>query len=73
MLRASSVVQSISERLLHVNASVSQVSVCKDFLRPMVFLCKRLLSDSKSFLACRTAKMSSDELQGDEKGWSVLE
>jgi len=25
---------------------------------PIVFLCKRLLSDSKSFLACRTAEMS---------------
>ena len=38
----------------------------------MVFLCKRLLSDSKSFLACRTAMMSWDELRGDEKSWSVL-
>ena len=38
----------------------------------MVFLCKRLLFDSKSFLACRTAKMSWDELRGDDKGWSVL-
>ena len=72
MLCASFVVQSISERLLYVNASVSQVSVCNNFLRPMVFLCKRLLSDSRSFLACRTAKMTWDELQGDEKGWSVL-
>ena len=38
----------------------------------MVFFCKRLLSDIKTFLACRTAKMSWDELRGDEKGWSVL-
>ena len=45
------------ERLVCVNASVSHVSECKSFLRPMVFLCKRLLSDSKNFLACRTAKM----------------
>jgi len=43
---------------------VSSVSVQK-FLRPIVFLCKRLLSDSKSFLACRTAEMSWDELRGD--------
>ena len=47
------------------------MSMCKNFLRLMFFWCKRLLSDSKSFLACRTAKMSWDELQGDEKGWSV--
>ena len=46
--------------------------LCKNFLRPMVFLCKRLLFDSKSFLARRTAKMSWDELRGDDKGWSVL-
>ena len=71
MLCASFVVQSISERLLCLNAFVSQVSMCKNFLRLMFFWCKRLLSDSKSFLACRTAKMSWDELQGDEKGWSV--
>ena len=38
----------------------------------MVFLCKGLLSDSESFLACRTAEMSLEELRGDEKGWSVL-
>ena len=64
MLCASFVVQSISERLFCLNASV-----CKNFPRPMVFLCKRRLSDSKSFLARRTAKMS---FRGDEKGWSVL-
>ena len=39
---------------------------------PNVFFCKRLLSDSKSSLACRTAGMSWEELWGDEKGWSVL-
>ena len=34
-------------------------SVCVQKLSaPNVFLCKRLLSDSKSFVACRTAKMS---------------
>ena len=38
--------------------SVSQASVCTSFLRPMFLLCKILLSDSKSFLACRTAEMS---------------
>jgi len=49
-----------------LHASGSQASVCKNFMRPMVLLRKRL-SDSKSFLACRTA-MSGDKLQGDEKG-----
>ena len=29
-------------------------------------------ADSKSFLACRTAEMSWEELWGDVKGWSVL-
>ena len=38
----------------------------------MSFLCERHLSDSKSFLARRTAEMSWEQLQGDEKGWSVL-
>ena len=37
MLCASVVAQSISERLLYVNASLSQMSVCKNFLRPIVF------------------------------------
>ena len=38
----------------------------------MVFLCKRLLSDSKSFLACKTAEMSWENFWGDVKGWPVL-
>ena len=38
----------------------------KTFCAQCFFLCKRLLSDSKSFLACRTAEMSWDELRGDE-------
>ena len=36
------------------------------------FLRKRLLSDNKRSLACRTAEMSWDEHRGDEKGWSML-
>ena len=55
---------------MHLSA-VSQASVCKNCLCPRVILCKRFLSDNKSFLACRTAKMSWDQLRGDEKGWSV--
>ena len=47
-------------------------SLCAKAFCPRWFLCKRLLSDNKSFLACRAAEMSWDELQGDEKGWSVL-
>ena len=50
MLRANFVVQSISERLLCVNASVSQVSVCNNFLRPVFFCAKNFLSDNKIFL-----------------------
>ena len=69
MLCASFVVQSILDRLFCVNAPVSQVSVCKNSLRPIAFYCKRLFSDSESFLARRTAR---DELRGDEKGLSVL-
>ena len=46
--------------------------LCAKAFCPRWFLCKRLLSDNKSFLACRAAEMSWDELQGDEKGWSVL-
>jgi len=42
----------------------------KTFCAQCFFLRKRLLSDSKSFLACRTATMSWDEFRGDEKGWS---
>ena len=38
----------------------------------MVFLCKRLLSDSKSLLACKTAEMSWENFWGDVKGWPVL-
>ena len=44
----------------------------KTFCTQWFFFFLRLFSDSKSFLACRTAKMSWDELRGDEKGWSVL-
>ena len=35
-------------------------------------LCMKLPSDSKSFLACRKAKMSWDKFRGDEKRWSML-
>jgi hypothetical protein len=53
----------VKAKLFCVNASVSQASVCKSsFLRAMTLVCKRL-SDSKSFLTCRRAEMSWEELR----------
>ena len=43
-------------------ASVSQACVCYSSVRFMFFLYKRFRSNSKSFLACRRANMSWDEL-----------
>ena len=61
----------VKAKLFCVNASVSQASVCKSsFLRAMALVCKRL-SDSKSFLTCRRAEMSWEELRWDEMRWSV--
>ena len=41
---------------------MSQVSVCKSFLRPTICLCKRVLSDSESCLVWGTAEMSWVEI-----------
>ena len=40
----------------------------KVFCAQWFFGFKRPLSDSKSFLACRRAEMSGEELRGDETG-----
>ena len=87
MLCASFVVQSISERLLYVNASVSQVSVCNNFLRPMFFCAKDFSLTVRAFLRAeqlrwvetnskemRKVDQCSDEMKTVEKNllnWHV--
>ena len=45
----------------------AKASLCKSFLRAPGFGCKRLLSDSQSFLPCRRAEMSFEEMRKVEQ------
>ena len=64
MLCASFVVQSISKRLFWVNASVSQASVHKSFLRPTIFCARDFSLTARA--VCRADTLISARMRGKQ-------